>query len=90
MRNQLMFSGILLLHNIPNREKAKSVEYFELADSSINNFKSNIVELFKSNEWDISTVRFQKSTSNKLFSFDEMKNEEFIFTTVKAFWFVNT
>ena len=84
-----MFSGTLIINNIPTREKGKSVEYIELVDSNINNFKSNVAEIFKSNDWNITTVRFQKSGSSKLFTFDEMADAEFVFTTVKAFWFAN-
>ena len=84
-----MFSGTLIVHNIPNREKDKSVEYIELVDSSIDNFKLNIEKIFKSNEWNITTALFQKSGTSKLCTIDEMSNTEFVFTTVKVFWLAN-
>ena len=84
-----MFSGTLILHNLPNREKNKSIEYIEIINPNIDNFKVKILELFNSNNWPITIAKFFKANSNKLFSFDEIENAEFIFTTVNVFWFAN-
>ena len=84
-----MYSGTLIIHILPLGEKKRSISYIELVDSNIENFKNKVAEIFKSNDWNVATTRFQKSGSGKLFTYDQMENGEFIFTTVNVFLNVN-
>ena len=84
-----MYFGTLIIHNLPLGEKKRSMTAIELVDSNIENFKNKVGEIFKSNDWNIATTRFQKSGCGKLFTYDQMENCEFIFTTVTVFLNLN-
>lgn len=84
-----MFSGSLIIHNIPNSGNHVSQATIKITDTNIKNYKNKVAEIFKSNDWNITSTRFQKSGSSKLFTFDQMLDTEFIFTTVNAFLIVN-
>jgi hypothetical protein len=84
-----MYTGTIIIHNIPKYKNNMSIASFELYDSSIENFKCKVAEIFESNGFNIKTTLFQKSGSIKLFTFDQMLNVEFIFTTINAFLITN-
>lgn len=84
-----MYSGTIIIHNIPKCGNNTSIAAINLTDSSIENFKNKVAEIFKSNEWNITTTRFQKNGFSKLYKFDQMTSGDFIFTTVNAYLIVN-
>ncbi len=84
-----MFSGSIIIYNIPNGGNNKSVAFIELNDAKIENFKSKVADLFKSNELNITSTRFQKPGSSKLFTFDQMTSQDFVFTSINAYLMIN-
>ena len=84
-----MFSGSIIIYNIPNGGNNKSVAFIELVDSKIDNFKSQVADLFKSNGWNIITTRFQKSGSTIQLTFDQMNSQDFVFSTVNVYLMIN-
>ena len=77
-----MFHGDLIIFNIPN---SNNILPIKLTDEQSDNFKNKIVEIFKLNNWNISTAKFQKSGFGKLFPFEQMENGDFIFGKVNCF-----
>jgi hypothetical protein len=79
-----MFSGDLIILNIPNKLMA-----FELSDKQIDNFKNKVEEIFKLNNWNILTAKFQKCGVDKLYTFEQMENSDFVFGKVNCVLNVN-
>jgi hypothetical protein len=77
-----MFHGDLMIFNSTNSNKIIPIE---LSDEQIDNFKKNIEEIFKLNNWNISTAKFQKSGFGKLYPFGQMENSDFVFGKVNCF-----
>lgn len=63
--------------------------YKEIVSLSIDNFKPQVIDLFKSNNWDIVEAKFQKSGFGKLHTFDQMQSSDFVFGTVRVFLKLN-
>ncbi len=83
-----MYSGTIIINNVILNNK-KTIMAYDLSDPNISNFKNKVAGIFQSNCWDIELARFQKSGSGKLFAFDQMGCEEFVFTTVNVFLNLN-
>lgn len=76
-----MFDGDLIIFNIPNSNNFLPIK---LTDEKIDNFKNRVEEIFKLNNWNISTAKFQKSGFGKLYPFEQMENSDFVFGKVNC------
>jgi hypothetical protein len=84
-----MYCGTLYIYNIPTENGRRKVSIIEITNPKISEFKNSLQTIFETNGWDISSARFEMLSSCKLLTFEQIKDEELVFTRVNVFLNLN-